>query len=835
MPWLSRRFNKQRRREPAIVVWLDTLAADLRYGARALRASPGFAIVAILSLALGIGANAAIFTIIDAVMLQSLPVMRPNELVLITRDDRTLTYAMWDELRQRQTVFTGAFAYASTGVELSNGGESHHAPMGLVSGDFFSTLGVRPALGRTLVAADDRRGCEPFAVVSHSFWQTELGGKPTVVGSTISLEGHSFQVVGVTDPSFFGIEIGYHVPIWVPACTEAVFSGAESGVNSHMGRIVIGRMKPGMSLSRVRAHLTAIRPALLDATAQYSAPRNGILMSAAEYRKTTFEVKPFANGDPALRRTYGDGLFALMTVVAIVLLIACANVANLLLARATARQREIAVRLAIGASRGRLVRQLLTESVLLSGLGATFGILFAVWASRFLVGLLSGSSQSISIDLSPDWRVVAFTTAIAVGTGLVFGLAPAWRAARVDAHLMLKPLGRGVVEGHSRFRASKALVVAQIALSLVSVTAAGLLLGSWVRLSTLDPGYARDRVLLVTANTAASTLPGSERWRRILDRVRAVPGVTGAGAAAYTPLVSAWNTVINVGDASSTRAGSIVRMNEVSDGYLDATGTRILAGRDFNPNDTPTAPGVAIVSEGLARQYLGGVRALGQRVRFGSPPGEPLEIVGIVADTRQTSLSEASDPMVYLPFSQDTSSQASLSFAIRTAGSPMSLAPSVKAAFEETDRRISFSVTTMERRLQNSIRLPRVLGLLSSFFGGLALLLAAIGLYGVMAYTVARRRNEIGIRIALGAARDRIVRMILADVCRMVIVGIAVGLATAFAATRLVRSLLYGVAPNDPATFAGAVALLVVVALAAGAFPALRAARLDPMTALRED
>jgi predicted permease len=817
----------------------DTFAADLRHAGRALRRSPAFAIVIVLSLALGIGANTAIFSLINATMLQALPVSDPSRLAVITRDDRTLTHAMFEALRERQTVFAGMFAYASTNADLRNGGEAHRVPVGFVSGEFFSTLGVQAALGRTIAREDDGAGCAQVAVVSHRFWQSELGGARNSVGNTITLDGHTFQVIGVTGPSFFGIEIGYHVPVWVPLCAEATFVGANlAGLNSHMGRIVIGRLKRDVTLAQARTQLAAVRAAVLEATVQYSAPKSGILLSPTEYRKTTFGVNSFTNGDPALRTTYGGALFALMAVVGVVLLIACANVANLLLARATAREREMAIRLALGASRGRLIRQLLTESLLLSGLGATAGALFAAWGSRLLVRLLSSTPGSISIDLTPDWRVAAFTTAVAIGTGLLFGLAPAWRAARADPHATLKPLGRGVIDGHSRFRGGKALVVGQIALALVSITGAGLLLSSWLKLATLDPGYDRDRILLATADMDANGVAGSApatRFENIMERLRAVPGVIAAGAAAYTPLVSSWNIVINIDGDGSNTTRTIVRMNEISDGYFATIGTPLRAGRDFSSRDTRSSPRVAIVSEHLARELLGGPRALGARVRFGSPPNEPVEIVGIVADSRQSSLREASEPMVYFPFSQDTAAQATVSFAIRTAGPPTTVSAAVKAAFGEVDPRIAFSLTTMSRRLENQIRLPRTLGLLSGFFGGLALLLAAIGLYGVVAYTVARRKNEIGIRVALGATRERIVRLILHDVARMVGGGLVTGVAASLAITRLATSVLYGVAPNDPTTFLAAMALLGVVGLLAGIIPARQAARLDPATALRDD
>ena len=821
---------KERTRDVDAAAWLDTFAADVRYALRALRASPGFATVTILSLALGIGANSAIFTVITAVMLQAIPVARPTELVSISRDGRSLTHPMWEEINARQSVFSGAFAYASVGADLSNGGESRTTTVGLVTGGFFPTLGVGAALGRPLVATDDNAtGCQHVAVLSNAFWRTELGGTPNVAGRTLTLDGHPFEVVGVTPTSFFGVEIGYHIPIWVPMCSEQILRG-ESGNNSRMARAVIGRMKPGVTPAQVSAQLTALRPAILEATVQYSAPKAGILLSPNEYRNTQFSVSSFTNGDPALRNTYGDALVALMGVVGVVLLIACANVANLLLARATARQREIAVRLALGASRMRLVRQLLTESVLLAGLGAIGGGFFAWWGSRLLVGLLTTPQQRVAIDLTPDWQVVAFTAAIALGTGLLFGLAPASRSARVNAGATMRPTGRGVVEGQSRFGVGKLLVAGQISLSLVAVTAAGLLLSSWLRLATIDPGYDTDNVLVVGAQAGGTT-----QYREILERVRGLPGVTGAAYSAYTPLGDAWNTTINVDGADNSKNAPVVRMNNVTDGYFGALGTPLLAGRDFGAQDTPTSSRVAIVSDNLAREFLGGQAALGKHVRFGSPPGEAVEIVGIVGDTKQTALRFEKDPVVYFPFSQDTSAQNAVSFAIHTSGAPATLTSAVKATFAEVDSRISYRVTTLARRIENSVRFPKTLGVLAGFFGGLALVLAAIGLYGIMAYTVARRRNEIGIRVALGAERGRIVRLVLGDVGRIVAVGVVVGVGLSLATTRIGRSLLYEVAPNDPIVLGAAAGLLAAVAFVAGAIPARRAAKLDPMTALRVD
>jgi predicted permease len=589
-------------------------------------------------------------------------------------------------------------------------------------------------------------------------------------------------------------------------------------------------MKPGVTLANVNAQLAALRPAILEATVQYSAPKSGILLSPDEYRKTQLSATSFTNGDPALRNTYGDALVALMGVVGVVLLIACANVANLLLARATARQREIAVRLALGASRLRLVRQLLTESVLLAGLGAIGGGVFAWWGSRVLVGLLTTPQQRAAIDLTPDWRVVAFVTLVAFATGLLFGLAPAWRSARVNAGATMRPSGRGVLEGHSRFGVGKMLVAGQIALSLVAVTAAGLLLSSWLRLAAIDPGYNTDSVLVVGAQAGGTT-----QYREILDRVRALPGVTGAAYSGYTPLGDAWNTTINVDEVDNSKSGSVVRMNRVTDRYFATLGTQVLAGRDFGALDTPSSPKVAIVSENLAREFLGGQAALGKRVRFGSPPGDAVEIVGIVGDTKQTALRFDKDPVVYFPFSQDTSVQRAVSFAIHTAGAPATLTSAVKEAFADVDARISYRITTLARRIENAIRLPKTLGVLAGFFGGLALVLAAIGLYGIVAFTVARRLNELCIRVALGAERGRIVRLVLGDVVRIVVVGVVAGVGLSLATTRVGRSLLYDVAPNDPVVLGAAAVLLAGVAIVAGAIPARRAARLDPMAALRVD
>src|SRR5262245_39437431 len=495
-----RRVERQVGQEP-IVLGTNTrgnmiadLWQDLRFGARMLVKKHGFTLIIVITLALGIGANTAIFTLINVVMLKSLPVSHPEELVMLTRsggdskNPSSFSQALWEQIRDHQDVFSGVCVYGSTGAaDLSAGGEARPVSVGLVSGGFFSTLGVRPVLGRNLTDADDQRGCSPVAVITHAFWHSEYGGSADIVGKSVAINGRPFQIVGVAEPAFIGVEYGYNAPIWAPQCAGTIIRGYNGG------GWVIGRLKSGITIEQSRARLAALAPAILEATL----PPNATAEAAAQYRKSTLGVAPFSKGLQGLSSTYGEALLMIMAIVGVVLLIACANIANLLLARGAARSHEMGVRLALGASRSRLIRQLLTESVLLAFAGAASGLLFAHWGSRVLVGFMARRNHFVALDLTPDVRVLAFNLVVGVLTGALFGLAPAWRAAHVDPLATLKPSGRGVTEGHSRFSASKALVVAQIALSLVMIAGAGLLLGSWRRLVALDPGFRSEGVLLV--------------------------------------------------------------------------------------------------------------------------------------------------------------------------------------------------------------------------------------------------------------------------------------------------------------------------------------------------
>jgi len=522
-------LQQERTRDVDLLTWLESLSADVRYAMRAMRASPGFAVVIVMSLALGIGANTAIFSLLDTIVLKRLPVTRPKELVQIAYGSdaagSVLTNPMWEQIRDRQDVFSGVFAYDNeVGFNLASGGEIRIATGTAVSGDYFSTLGIRPAAGRLITRADDVRGCPPVAVLGHGFWQSEYGGARSVVGTAISLSGKSHTIVGVTEEGFFGVDVGRSVQVYVPLCLRPNLDA-----RSNWFLWAVGRPKPGLTREMVAARLAALSPTVMRETA----PERWSASEREEYWKITLSAHPAASGLSSLRRDYQKALTVLMGVVGLVLLIACANVANLLLARAATRRREMAIRLAIGAARRRLVRQLLTESILLATLGAAAGVLFARWGTAVLVRVLSAGERDLSLHLPLDARVLAFTTAVAIATAMLFGLAPAWRSARVNPQSALKSGGRGVAEGHSRFTIGKWLVVGQIAMSLVLVIGAGLLLGSFRKLATLDAGFRKEGVLLVTVSLRnagyADSVMGSVQ-QQILERFRQLPGAQSASA-----------------------------------------------------------------------------------------------------------------------------------------------------------------------------------------------------------------------------------------------------------------------------------------------------------------
>jgi putative ABC transport system permease protein len=816
---------------------LDALWQDIRYAIRALRRNPGFAAVTVFSLALGMGANTAIFSLIDVVMLKSLPVSHPEELVQVTMGSPLyFSNLIWEQIRDRQDVFSGIFAYGKWPFNLAHGGEVRFVNGQYVSGQYFDTLGVRAMLGRTLTSADDRRGCVGTAVLSHGFWQREYGGRGDILGKTISIYDHPFEIVGVTQPGFTGVEVGLSVDVWIPICADRILNGKDGNLDDSYvpGWLqIMGRLKPGVQPSQARARLETLAPQVFRATVA----ANWRDEDRDTFLKRTLDAQPAANGLSWLRRNYRQALLILMAIAGVVLLIACANVANLLLARGAVRERELAIRIALGSGRGRLIRQLLAESLLLSAAGTAVGVVFALWATRLLVAFLD-----VSLDLTPDLRMLAFNAGVAVATGLLFGVAPAWRSTRVQPQLAMKANARGVI-GSSGFGIGKALVTLQVALSVVLVVGAGLLLASLWRLTSVDAGLKPERVLVVSVDLRPGNYAPEHRkakFHEILEKLRAIPGVHSLSASNIMPMCGCRSTVNVVvsGFTARSRDDWEVAFNLVSDGYFETLGTPMVTGRDFSAHDTPTSSKVAIINESMARKYFGVPNPLGRYVRIheANKIGDPYEIVGVVNDAKYGTLREEISPTLYLTRNQDADSGQYVHFELRTIGGrPEALIEQAKSAIAGIDRGASLEFSPLSATIGDSLSRDRLLATLSGIFGALALVLAMMGLYGVMSYNVTWRRGEIAIRMALGAEQARVVRMVLREVLLMVGTGLVVGLSLAMAMTRFIASFLYGLTPNDPLTLSLAAAALAGVGVFAGYLPARRASRVDPMTALREE
>ncbi|HXS98130.1 MAG TPA: ABC transporter permease [Candidatus Limnocylindrales bacterium] len=819
----------------------DDVLQDVRYALRALSSSPGFSAIAILSLALGIGANTAIFSLINAVILKTLPVSHPEQLVELgmkTEDGLSFTNPVWEQVRDHQDVFSGAFAYSPTRLNLAMGGEVRNANASWVSGAFFRTLGVNPLLGRTIADNDDKRGCPVIGLLSYDFWQREFGGAADVLDRRLTLNTHPVRIVGVAPPGFSGIQVGEAVDVYLPLCAEGTVIRENSALDKRNNSWlwIFARLRPGISRQQALARMNTLAPQIFAD----SLPANFPPDAQKRYLAQKFNLLQGAKGFSNVRHDYKAALYTLMAAVVMVLLIACANVANLLISRAAVRRKEVAIRMAIGASRARLIRQLLTESVLLSSIGAILGVVFAQWASRVLVHFLSTSNATVVLDLSIDIRVLAFTTAVAIATGILFGLAPAWHGTRVDPNLAMKANARGVVESQAGFSLGKMLVASQVALSLVLLIGAGLMLKTFAKLATLDTGFDKKQVLLIRVDPRyASVLPERRLslYQELQRRLAAVPGVRSASFADITPVSgSSSYQVIHVnGYMGKSAEDSMVWINSISAGFFATMETPFIAGRDFDAHDTLQAPLVAVVNESMANKFFGSPRqAVGKTFRPGGNGGSPIQIVGVVKDTKYRSLRAEGEAIAYYPLSQLPPMRWA-NFVLRANGPATSLIAGVKAAVDEVNHDITLQFRTLSVQLDESLGRERLLATLSGFFGALALALAVIGLYGVMSYNVARRRNEIGIRMALGAERARVLRMVLGEVAILLLVGLVLGWVVSVFSTRLLASFLYRLEPTDPTTLVTACVVLAVSAVVAGLLPARRAANLDPMTALREE
>jgi len=849
--------------------FLDDVGRDVRYAFRLFARQRTFAVVIIGTLALGIGANTAFFSIVDSLLLRRLPVADPDRLARLVdarpSGQQSWTYPIWEEIQRRADRFDGAFAWTRFDAQfnLTQGGETQFAHGVWASAGSFDVLGVKPALGRLFVPSDDRPGGGdggPVAVISHAFWRSRFGGVRDVIGRTLTLERVPVTIVGVTPPGFYGLNVGRAFDVAVPFGVEPLIRGAnESRLEKRTSWwiSVFVRLKHGQSLEDANAILRTVQPEIREAT--LPPPRPGDTRD--QYLSVPLMFVNAAAGQSGLRDEYKRPLLLMMVVVGLVLLIACANIANLLLARATARGHEWSVRLALGASRGRLARQQLIESLLLAAMGAPAGLIVAQWGSQFLVSQLD--TDAVYLDLPLDWRMLAFTAATAVIAALVFGVAPALRAARGAPIDAMKDRGRSnVVSG--RVTVANGLVMTQVVLSLVLVVCAGLFLRSFDRLTRVPLGFDRDRVLLASIDTRRSDLAPTARlaaYERIRARVLAVPGVENVGVSIVAPISGAmWTRRVEVSGSPLRTSESadgpegfgftdrdlpgnspLAAFNGITPGWVATFGTALLAGRDISESEGASAPRVALVNQAFSRKFLNGANPVGHVIRLPREPGAPpFEIVGLLADAAYRRVRETTLPTVYVPLWQSseegrTDAPAMVTLSVRAAAPrPDLLTKSVATAIAEINPTLALTFQPLETQISDTLMRERLLAVLSASFGMLALLMAAVGLYGVTAYSVNLRRGEIGIRMALGASRGSVIRLVLGRVLILIGTGIVLGLAIGAWSSRFVSTLLYGLEPSDPATLIASAATLALIGAFAGWLPANRASHLDPTEVLRD-
>jgi predicted permease len=844
-------------------VW-RTAGRDLNFALRTLRRTPGFTLVAVLTLALGIGANTAIFTLLNQVLLRLLPVKDPQSLVLLTEKGKhygsnwgsnAISYPMYRDFQAHNEVFSGMVARFETYSSVTIGQQSERVKSELVSGTYFDVLGVGTAIGRAFTPEDDKTPHgHPLVMLSYNYWKRRFGGKPEAIGSTMLVNNVRMTVIGVTQAGFDGVELSDPPSIFVPLMMQVeMLPGNLDMLTNRRQRWVnvFGRLKPGVSAVQAKASLQPFMHAMLEQEVREEAFNHASPYDRQEFLKCWIDLLPGAQGRQNVQRELSTPLWVLMATTGMVLLIACANIANLLLARATRRQKEMAIRLAIGATRGRIISQLLIEMLVLSVMGGTLGLLLAFWADKALMALyLPADSARLNISTSPDLRVMLFTFGISALTALAFGLVPALQTTKPNVGTVLKDEASSVVgSGNKGLR--KSLVVVQVALSLLLLIGAGLFLKSLGNLSKLGPGFEAERLIGFNIDP---TLNGytTERtkltYRDMADSLRSLPGVEAVGLASMRILENnEWDSSMSVEgynpDNPDDRAAPF--MNQISPGYFATLGVPIVAGRDFTMADNHEvkhgddkdnfSPTVVMINETFAKKFFAGRNPLGRHLGFGTDPGTPtdMEVIGVVKDIKYTNLRDEVQPQAYVPY-MPARFLGGMTVYVRTAADPNAVMNSIRSKVRDVDANLPiYDMRTTDEQIQNSLAAERLIASLSVVFGLLATILAAVGLYGLMAYNVVQRTREIGIRMALGAAQRDVVWMVMRDVLILVGVGIGVGVPAALALTSVVRSQLYGLSGHDPMTLVLATGALALVAVAAGYIPAMRASKLDPMRALR--
>ncbi len=821
-------------------VWMvravDSVWQDVRAALRGLRKSPGFALVAIGTLALGIGANTALFSIFNSLMLRPLPVRDPGNVALLAGG--SWTYPIWEEIRRvGGELFDGTVAWSQESFDMSQGGQTELVDGAYVSGRFFDVLGVPAARGRLLTPADDSPTSPdgPVVVISYRFWQQHFAGAPDVIGRSLTLQRVPFTVVGVMPSGFFGVDVGRTADLMIPFAAQSILRGGDDSwrtARSSWWVEVIARLKPDQTAEHATAALRGVQPQIRAATMpDWPEERR------ASYLDAPFTLVPAATGTSELRRRFETPLFAMVVAVGLVLLVACANIASLQLARAVARRRELSVRLALGSSRWRLARLLFIESLIVAVTGAALGLAFATWSSALLVQQLSTWRGTVSLDLALDWRVLAFTVVVACASALVAGVAPVLSLKSVAPGEALKDAGRSIA-GDRRFAVRGALVVTQVALSLVLIVAAGLFLRTFATLSRMPLGFTPDALVLVEVNLLSSGQASEERRpfvERLMDAAAAVPGVTSAAVSTVTPVSGrGWNTWVGASPTPPDRSYN-TWLNATTPGWFDTMGMPLRSGRDFDANDRVGSPRVGIVNESFARRFLPGQQPLGQTVQLGGAADAIYEVVGVVADAVYRNPRDGMMPTLYLPVAQRAQGATNVTLTVAVTPGQRALVQATLAdALQAVDPNIGLTFRTYDQLVDATVTQERLIAMLSGFFGGLALLLAGIGLYGMVAHAVRTRRTEIGLRMALGARPAGIVRLVFRRVGVLIAAGVAIGLGAGLWAARYVETMLFQLDPRDTSTFATATAVLVVVGVLAAWVPARRAARLDPATVLRE-